>query len=429
MIKANAIKVLNALRSGLFVLFKNKTVKRVTVSALTFVFIFSVFMSVLAVTDLTYAVEVNVKGESCGYVTDLETVDKAVDSLNNISVQEDKSFSSPKVDCSFAVVPSSQLISSSQLADNIVLNDSNVYKVACVIVNGVTFAKVDSVEAGETALAEISGGNRFYNTVEVKECLLSFEGKSRLKKLKDCLSDTLTTTLNYLTQKGDTKESIAARFNLSVEAIPDFICGDEIELSANLPAFAFVNEEEFSTKKSVPATKSNNSGWEVTVYKNVYVGGVKVNTKEVGTHFSEKFPNKPKATKIVSAGKKGYCWPVDTGYRQYISSFWGDERDHEGYDIAASVGTPILNVYGGKVVSVNASGEGYGLHFVIDHGNGVKTLYAHCSKLYVSVGDRVERGEVVALVGATGRVTGPHLHFEVYKNGVRVDPYSYIGSR
>ena len=79
----------------------------------------------------------------------------------------------------------------------------------------------------------------------------------------------------------------------------------------------------------------------------------------------------------------------------------------------------------GTVIAAGYSGS-YGYRVLIDHGNGLRTLYAHCSKLLVSVGQKVNQGETIALVGSTGNSTGAHCHFEVYVNGSRVDPLPYI---
>ena len=117
-------------------------------------------------------------------------------------------------------------------------------------------------------------------------------------------------------------------------------------------------------------------------------------------------------------------WPL--GVANYISSYFGDGRGHKGYDIAAAAGSPILAAEAGEVVSMNACGSAYGLHFVVDHGNGLQTLYAHCSSVDVKVGQKVARGEVIAKVGRTGRATGNHLHFEVWEDGSRVNPGDYF---
>ena len=102
---------------------------------------------------------------------------------------------------------------------------------------------------------------------------------------------------------------------------------------------------------------------------------------------------------------------------------WG--RMHYGLDYAASTGTAIHASDGGTVTKVGWSGA-YGYRVVIDHGGNMKTLYAHCSKIYVSVGDKVYQGQTIAAVGSTGRSTGPHCHFEIFKNGVNVNPANYV---
>ena len=98
---------------------------------------------------------------------------------------------------------------------------------------------------------------------------------------------------------------------------------------------------------------------------------------------------------------------------------------HTGLDIANSKGTPIKAAAAGVVTYAGYKGS-YGYMVVISHGNGVETYYAHCSRLYVSAGDTVSQGAVIAAVGSTGNSTGPHLHLEVRVNGVAKNPQNYI---
>lgn len=98
---------------------------------------------------------------------------------------------------------------------------------------------------------------------------------------------------------------------------------------------------------------------------------------------------------------------------------------HMGLDIAATTGTPIKAAADGTI-TFSGYTSGYGYLIIIDHGNGITTYYGHCSKLYKSKGATVTAGDVIAAVGSTGNSTGPHLHFEIRKNGEYVDPYEYL---
>ena len=100
-------------------------------------------------------------------------------------------------------------------------------------------------------------------------------------------------------------------------------------------------------------------------------------------------------------------------------------RPHEGIDVATPMGTPIEAPASG-VVAFSGRETGYGNVIIIDHGFGIRTKYAHCSKLIVGTGARVTRGQQIALVGNTGLSTGPHLHYEVLVNGAPVDPLRYV---
>ena len=95
-------------------------------------------------------------------------------------------------------------------------------------------------------------------------------------------------------------------------------------------------------------------------------------------------------------------------------------------DLGASQGSDIMAMKAGVVVSSGYSG-GYGNVVILEHDNGIRTLYAHCSKLLVKSGERVSKGQVIALVGSTGNSTGPHLHIEFRKGGKRYDPEWVIG--
>jgi murein DD-endopeptidase MepM/ murein hydrolase activator NlpD len=103
----------------------------------------------------------------------------------------------------------------------------------------------------------------------------------------------------------------------------------------------------------------------------------------------------------------------------------GEERFHKGIDIAAPEGSPIKAAEAGTVVFSGVA-SGYGNVVEIDHGNGVVTKYAHTQENLVSVGQQVGAGQIIARVGATGRSTGPHLHFEVHENGTPVDPQLFL---
>lgn len=100
-------------------------------------------------------------------------------------------------------------------------------------------------------------------------------------------------------------------------------------------------------------------------------------------------------------------------------------RPHTGIDIAAPKGTPIYATADG-VVSRESPGSGYGITVVLNHGYSYKTLYAHLSKKAVRPGKRVKRGDIIGYVGSTGLSFGPHLHYEVIKGGVRVNPVHYF---
>ena len=128
-------------------------------------------------------------------------------------------------------------------------------------------------------------------------------------------------------------------------------------------------------------------------------------------------------------------WPM----KGRISAPFGEKRTnskgqiyyHTGIDIADNPAnkTPIFAARDGKIIYAGNANDGYGNKIIIDHGRGLKTLYAHCSVLQVKVGDQVKQGQQIAIVGSTGHSTGPHLHFEVIKDEKQLNPLEYLQER
>lgn len=122
-------------------------------------------------------------------------------------------------------------------------------------------------------------------------------------------------------------------------------------------------------------------------------------------------------------------WPIhgifisDFGPR--VDPFTGAVRYHKGVDIANHSGTPIYAPADGTVVFCGWTG-GWGLNVVVRHNEELSTRYAHCSAVEVAVGQKIQRGDLIARVGSTGRSVGPHLHYEVLRNGVQIDPEDFI---
>lgn len=129
---------------------------------------------------------------------------------------------------------------------------------------------------------------------------------------------------------------------------------------------------------------------------------------------------------VAPTPQRGFIWPVNASIR--ITNYFS-ARHPLGIDLGLShaAGTPVMAVAAGKVTF--AGGDpccSYGYYVIVDHGNGLKTLYAHLRSINVSVGQNVSQGQVLGPSGTTGYSTGVHLHFEVHKNGTRVDPLPYL---
>ncbi|MCC6817921.1 MAG: M23 family metallopeptidase [Bacteroidia bacterium] len=113
---------------------------------------------------------------------------------------------------------------------------------------------------------------------------------------------------------------------------------------------------------------------------------------------------------------------IGSGFGYRTDPFYRTQRLHAGIDFTAPRGVEVYATADGVIESVTTELWGYGQHIIINHGNGFKTLYGHLSKFKVKRGQKVTRGQLIGLIGSTGKSTGPHLHYEVHKNGEKINP-------
>jgi len=257
----------------------------------------------------------------------------------------------------------------------------------------------------------------------------------------------------HIVEAGESFWTIAKIYGISVDdllaANPDtnptrMKPGDEVKLLVPVSKMTVATtvEVEYIENTDYETIVENNS----SMYKNeqkVKVKGKQGESKIIANEIShngrvvekavlsETVLSKP-VTEVIIKGTKEVPKTAATGSfmtptRGRLSSSYGSRwgRQHKGIDLAASSGTSIKAADGGTVVFAGYKGS-FGYLVEIDHGNGLKTRYAHCSKLLVSKGTKVYKGQHIANVGNTGRSTGPHLHFEVLKNGVNVNPSKYL---
>lgn len=258
-------------------------------------------------------------------------------------------------------------------------------------------------------------------------------------------------TLTYVVQRGDSLWAIAQANNLTVEDLQkanpqvegDLIReGDQLNLVVPNPYVTLTSKETFTYHQTIPYSVEvtyDGSMWpwqeKVLQYgqngeKEIVEQVVRENGKEISrTRISEKVISYPVTQKILRGNKQvpamgsgNMVWPVAGSISSYYGWRWGSF--HQGVDIAADRGTPVRCADSGMVSYAGWYG-GYGYLVTVDHGNGMETWYAHLSRIDVSVGQQVSRGEVIGAVGSTGNSTGPHLHFEVRVGGSPKNPLNY----
>lgn len=292
------------------------------------------------------------------------------------------------------------------------------------------------------------------STLSARKSAAEFKGYQSIEEALNLITKGTDVEKVHTVADGESFWAISTEYNISVDelikanpnVVPERIkAGDKISLLVAKPLMTLCTVETVTYSEAIPftteykddasvykgqakvATKGSNGEKQITA-KLVKENGVAVKRLVL----TEKVVSKPK-TQVVAKGTKKMPSTAATGKfakpfsrGTYSSGFgrrWG--RMHEGIDYSMPIGSPVYAADGGVVESSGTDGA-YGKVIVINHGNGLKTVYAHNSKLLVSSGDRVYKGQKIAASGNSGRSTGPHLHFEVRKNGTPVNPAKYL---
>jgi murein DD-endopeptidase MepM/ murein hydrolase activator NlpD len=242
--------------------------------------------------------------------------------------------------------------------------------------------------------------------------------------------------INYIVQDGDTVSSVAAKFGVSADTIrwQNDLTGDKIKVGQAiqiLPVTGIAHKVQkgdtvYSIAKKYDAeaqaivdfpfnTFANDETFELAIGQIVIVPDGVMPAATVAPRIRQVTPN---AGTVVASGK--FVWPTQGIITQRFSWY------HPGIDIANDGLPTDVAADSGTIEFAGWDSSGYGNMVLIDHGNSYKTRYGHMSRIMVVAGQTVKRGDVIGKMGSTGHSTGPHTHFEIYLNGVRVNPLLYL---
>lgn len=314
--------------------------------------------------------EVTANGEKLGYITDKEKFEQSVSDIIN-KKEDNKLYTTienmPEYNLVF--VSRDEEANDEEVLAKVEESSETTYKLYAVTIDGKEKTTVKNLDEAENLVAE-----------------LKKEYKDKTSK-EIAIVDVITT---------DSNKDVST-IQVAKASITDELDKSVVKVASTASTTKKVTSRgSSSTTKKTTSTKTS-TGKTTKKTTSTSLNGVKLTVKPVSGIITSRF-----------------------GSRESIRS-----SGHSGLDIAAKKGTNIKAAAGGTVIFAGYSGA-YGNVVKISHGSGIKTYYAHCSKLYVKTGDTVSAGDVIAAVGSTGRSTGNHLHFEVVKNGTSVNPQNYL---
>ncbi len=388
----------------------NKIIVKIT--SYSIVAITAIIISILAV-GVRVGFNVNYSGKVIATVSNSSVFYSAKDiAVKNVkSNGADKAINSPVFLLTLTV--EDKLSTPNTLADAIIENSNDIIKGSALIVNGETVISTESsqlealLEERRTAYFTEGAENTAYFTdsVEIMDGFYLAEDLKSIDEAKEIINTLSVKTVSTSVTENTVKYSVKKVYTGSYE---------------NGYHKVQTKGENGLTRTTVTSETLNGTASADAVTSTEVIKKSVEQIEIFGT--AKAYVS---ATEKAQASSNGFIFPLNRGSYK-ISAYYGDGRSHKGVDLSANKGTPIFAVSSGTVTYAGYDSD-FGYNVIVDHGNGIKTRYAHASALCVSNGARVSQGDMIATVGSTGWSTGNHLHFEVIVNGVRVNPAPYIG--
>lgn len=432
------------------------------------------FFNIIAYANsLNYAVKLTVNGRFLGYIENEQVYYDAEDILKNrISYLGSEEDIVVKPEYSIELIENPNTLTKYQVADKMLeYSDLSVDYAYGFYLNGVFMgAMFDNTEVKSTLEGILEKYRTAYPNADISfadriECDTAGLYLSGSIIDTDWLISQLTSVKKgagyYIIEEGDTRESISNKLGLTYAQLelmnPTFFetelrPGTSIKSREEVP-FLSVNvtvTENYNTyvdyeteyyndstlymgvsRVTTEGVKGvNNVTAKVTYVNNFETKRTVMNSMVVSRPVTEQIAQgtKPTPESIYSpddAGYGKYIWPCEGGHISELTHWDGGYAGHVGVDIVSYYGAAIFAGASGTVTHAGWLSD-FGNCVIIDHGNGYQTLYAHCSALYVVAGQEVTQGEFIAAMGATGRVTGTHLHFEVRHGYTNLNPIDYL---
>lgn len=351
---------------------------------------------------------VSVDGRPLGVVENADELTAAVAEIeSDAKILAGDGYTLPiSINCTETRAPESRFLTSDGLKSALVEATPDLDTLAVITVDGEQAGVCRTAEDAQTLLDRIKAkyttasddGAQFMQAVHVQNVIAPVEYTSDFGELYEYLSPRLDVT--------------ATRNVTYTEQIP----------------YETITRENDERDQTYQATLQPGHEGEAVVTAEITT----VDGQEHGRTILERTVLSQATNEIVEVGTKNVG--IGTGTLDYpltsytfTSAFkWRWGRLHSGVDLATPEGSPVYAADNGKVILAECSGDGYGNYIILDHGNGMKTLYGHNSELLVSVGDVVAKGDRIALSGNTGNSTGPHVHFETIVDDEKVDPQIYL---
>ncbi|MBQ8741173.1 MAG: peptidoglycan DD-metalloendopeptidase family protein [Clostridia bacterium] len=367
----------------------------------------------LSFTGARIAYKVNYSGHTIATVSSKKQFNDALQLVVDMVGDKDALNVVDKPIFNTAVVLGNDINDTQEVADAIINNTDAIVEATVLYVDGKEIARAESEMLSGVVNHRLNSFN-----VEGQECTSHFaqnvtteQGYFMVSELDNVLEvQTVVSSLSVVTEMRQVTD-VMVPYKSTVQKTNEQIVGYSAVTVTGVSGVNRVTQDVVMVNGEVQSCVDVNTEVVVAPVNEVVVKGT---AKTLAS-----------AKQKQAAHAAGFIFPLPAGSWK-VSSYYGDGRNHKGVDICAKSGTSIYAVADGKVVYSGWKGN-YGNCVIIEHEDGMRTLYAHARQLCCSVGDTVSQGEVIALVGTTGQSTGNHLHFEVIVGGRNMDPSPYIG--